>query len=304
MNIQLEPIRAVDPSAVLRAFNQNLAIIGFNLERRVIYVNERFAETMGYAIDQIYGMYHHEFCFSSFASSPEYESFWASILNGHRFQDKIERKDAQNNTVWLEATYMPIYDEGDNIIGVYKIATNITNRQNEIVQLVEELQDMSSSLNARAAHGISRSSELLNSISAVDEVSNDNLKILDQLKQQSHAVQGIVQTIRDIASQTQLLALNAAIEAAHAGEYGRGFDVVAKEVKNLSLMVQDSIYEIRDSIRGMSNEIMNISNGTRAVQEYIDQSRQQLQVTMDEFSTLSQSSEQLDLKAQHVSKIL
>ncbi|MEK5056816.1 chemotaxis protein [Paenibacillus sp. FSL H7-0326] len=305
MNTQLEPIPAIDSTAVLRAFNQNLAIIGFNLERQVIYVNERFAETMGYAIEQIYGMYHHQFCFSSFSSSPEYESFWANILDGHSFQDKIERKDAQNNTVWLEATYMPIYDkEGNNIIGVYKIATNITNRQNEVVQFVEELQDMSSSLNNRAAEGINRSSELLNSLSTVDEVSKDNMNILGELEQQSHAVQGIVQTIRDIASQTQLLALNAAIEAAHAGEYGRGFDVVAKEVKNLSLMVQDSIYEIRDSIKGMSNEIINISKGTRSVQEYIDQSRQQLQVTIDEFTNISQSSEQLDLKAQHVSEIL
>ncbi|MCM3782508.1 methyl-accepting chemotaxis protein [Neobacillus mesonae] len=305
MSTQLESKNEVSQFAFLKAFEGNLAIIGFDLDRRVTYVNDLFAQTMGYNKEQMLGMHHKEFCFASFTSSSDYEKFWNRIMNGHSIQDKIERKDARNHAVWLEATYMPVYDDqGNNIVGIFKIATDITDRQNKVITVVEELKEMSSSLNVRAEQGIKRGSELLSSISSVGEVSANNIEILSELEQQSEAVQRVVQTIRDISSQTQLLALNAAIEAAHAGEYGRGFDVVAKEVKKLSLMVQNSIHEIRDSVKGISNEIRNISNGTKAVQEYIDESRKQLEVTIDEFTTISSSSRQLDHKARHVSEIL
>jgi PAS domain S-box-containing protein len=290
---------------VVKAVEKNLAIIRFDPQRRVTYVNELFALSMGYTTLQMQGMLHQQFCFPEFVNSQEYEQFWQNILDGRSFQDKIERKDAHGHSVWLEATYMPVYDDaGQDIIAVTKIATNITNRQNNITAVVNELKEMSASLNSRAELGIDRSMELLTSISSVAEVSANNTATLMDLQQQAKSIQGVVQTIRDIASHTQLLALNAAIEAAHAGEYGRGFEVVAKEVKKLSAMVQDSIIEIRDSVEGITQEIQNISRGTKEVQQYIGQSQQQIEVAMNDFAEVLSSAQQLDSKAGHVNDIV
>ena len=69
--------------------------------------------------------------------------------------------DASGNRVWLEATYMPIFAEGTRkVIGVLKIATDITNRQNSIVQVADDLKQMSAELFNRSEAGITRSEEL------------------------------------------------------------------------------------------------------------------------------------------------
>lgn len=291
--------------SVISAMEKNLAIIRFDLERRVTYVNEGFARSMGYSREEMYGMLHKELCFTKFVNSPEYEEFWSNILCGKSYQDKIERKDAKGNQMWLEATYMPIFDEkGEKILAVTKVATNITNRQNNLTAVVDELKEMSTVLNKRAEMGIERSEELLKSIFSIANVSAINTQTLTDLQQEAKSIQNVVKTIRNISSQTQLLALNAAIEAAHAGEYGRGFDVVAKEVKKLSSMVENSIVEIRDSVQGITKEISNISQGTMEIQNYIEQSQQQIEVAMKDFTVVLSSAQELDSKARQVITIV
>lgn len=303
--VDVEKKDVVTDALVIKAMEKSLAIIRFDMDRRVTYVNEVFAQTMGYSVAEMYGMQHEQFCFDEFVKSPDYNAFWSSIFNGTSFQDKVERKDAKGNPVWLEATYMPVYDElNQNILGVSKIATNITTRQNNISAVVNELKTMSHDLNDHADIGIERSRELMSSITYISEVSAHNRATLNHLQEQARSIQGVVKTIREIASQTQLLALNAAIEAAHAGEYGRGFDVVAKEVRKLSAMVENSINEIRDSVNGITKEITNISGGTQKVEGYVERSQQQIEVALNDFTTIAASAHLLDEKAQHVTKIV
>ena len=295
----------VTDELVIKAMEKSLAIIRFDMKRKVTYVNDVFATTMGYQKESMYGMQHEQLCFEHFVNSVEYEAFWSSIFSGVSFQDKVERKDANGNSVWLEATYMPVYDEhNQKILGVSKIATNITSRQTNISTVVNELKTMSHELSEQANGGIGRSQELMSSISYISEVSAHNRTTLTQLQEQAGSIQGVVQTIREIASQTQLLALNAAIEAAHAGEYGRGFDIVAKEVKKLSGIVENSINEIRDSVKGITKEIGNISGGTQQVEEYVGQSKERIQIALNDFTSIAAAAQLLDAKAQQVTKIV
>ncbi len=295
----------VTDDLVINAIKNNLAIIRFDLDRKVAYVNHLFAKTLGYTVEEMYGKSHEEFCYPNFAKSPEYERFWRNLRSGKSFQDKVERVDASGNRVWLEATYMPVFaEESSKVIGVLKIATDITNRQNSIVQVANELKQMSAELFNRSEAGITRSEELGDTIKRIAKDSQDNVQNLATLHNQTDSIKGIVKTIRQIASQTNLLALNAAIEAARAGEYGRGFDVVAKEVRKLSVQVELSISEVKDKIDGIVREIEHVSENITRVSHNVGETHQQINIAIQDFVEISSSAEALDERAHKFNEII
>ncbi|MFJ8520704.1 methyl-accepting chemotaxis protein [Lysinibacillus xylanilyticus] len=295
----------VTDELVVLAIERNIAIIRFDMNHKVAYVNELFAKTLGYKVEEMIGKDHKDFCLPEFVNSIEYGKFWRNLTAGNSYQDKIERMDASGNRIWLEATYMPVFaNNSSKVLGVSKIATNITERQNEIVSVADTLKVMSKELHSRSEAGIQNSEDLLETVNEVSQESADNVRNLAQLQKQAESIKGIVKTIQEIASQTNLLALNAAIEAARAGEYGRGFDVVAKEVRKLSARVEQSISEVKDNVEGIEREIGKVTESITCIAEKVEKTNGQINVTTNDFAEIATAAEALDEQSRHFTEII
>lgn len=301
---QTRSSQVLDDRSVLGAIERSLAMIEFDTTGKVLWANQNFAATMGYHVSEMSGLLHKQFCTEEFARSKEYEQFWSNLRSGKSFQEKIQRITKYGRLIWLEATYCPVVDESGEVRGVVKIATDITKRENNTLEVATKLQQMAAELLNRAELGIKRSEEVASASEKLVHESIENLEILESLKEQATSITDIIKTIRGIASQTNLLALNATIQAAHAGEHGRGFNVVAKEIQKLADRVEDSIHEVKSHIEGISKEINRINSVTLRSKEGISNSQKLVEQAMEEFSGIGTAALQLDSQAKTFKDLL
>ena len=112
---------------------------------------------------------------------------------------------------------------------------------------------------------------------------------IDSLAAESEQIGSVLDVIRGIAEQTNLLALNAAIEAARAGEQGRGFAVVADEVRTLASRTQDSTQEINDMIERLQQGSHNAAKAMSSGLQQTDQSVEQAQTAGEALEAITQS---------------
>jgi methyl-accepting chemotaxis protein len=237
---------------LITALVRSTAVIEFDLNGNVLTANDRFLNGMGYSLAQIQGKHHRIFCESQDANSVEYQQFWKRLNAGEFVAGRFKRIDSHGRTVWLEASYNPVLDANERLYKVVKFATVITDQVNQ-EQAVADAANIAYSTSLQTDSSAQRGTTVVTQ--AVD-VMRDLAKHMQQagegieaLNAQSQVIGSIVKTISGIAEQTNLLALNAAIEAARAGEQGRGFAVVADEVRQLASRTSKATEEIVGVVR-------------------------------------------------------
>ena len=226
------------------------------------------------------------------------------ISNSVQSSAEILNTNAMNNQQNSENLFV-------SMDSVSTAMTELEIASSEIASNVQAAHDEVTEVNSSGQSVSAQIQDLDKQFITLNNVTSSSANDVSELSSQVEGIYGILQTIQGIAEQTNLLALNAAIEAARAGEQGRGFAVVADEVRNLAGKTQQSTEEIQHMIEGLKksadqsmNAMTQSSTATQSLSESFKEANEKILALFNRLELVNNMNAQITTASEEQTQVI
>jgi len=249
-DITCEKMRAAETSGLVSAIGKAQAVVEFDMNGMLLDANANFLDLLDYALEDVRGEHHRVFCDDEYAASAAYRRFWGKLNRGEFDAGRYKRHGNNGKTVWIQATYNPIFDADGKPFKVVKFATDITEQvmleEASVARAEAERRKVDCLLEqvARAARGDLTGAIETSGDEPLDQLARGVMKMIGDLREvigdAVSAAGKLNDSSRTIADRSNTVAASAQALGATVEQMNASVDGLTASISTIARSTQDA----------------------------------------------------------------
>ena len=233
----------------MNAVHKVMAVIEFSLDGKILTANQNFLTALEYGLSDIVGKHHSIFVSREYSQTPEYREFWKRLQSGESVVSEFERFSRSGRSVWIQASYNPVFDSSGR---AYKVATFAT----DVTSQVKLRQVLEKSLNDIASISVSIDNSAQTLASGSSQMGSSAADTAAQAAVVSSAAEEVSKNIQTIAAATEEMSASIREIASGSGDSAR----VAQQAVEVAREAQSAVQQLGQSSIEIGNVVKVISS--------------------------------------------